>query len=86
MALLASGDISVSGVSTLHGGLETYTGGLPAHTVINASGFLTIPVYANASAVEAALPAAQHNKGVIAIGGSDFMVCNGTVWLTDSFE
>ena len=83
---VASGTLGVSGVTTLHGGLETYSGGLPAHTVINASGFLTIPVYATTAAVEAALPASEHNSGVIAVGGNSFMVCNGYSWFTDNFS
>ena len=86
VALLASGDISVSGTATLHGALETYSGGLPVNTIINSSGLLTIPIFASKSAVEAALPAAQHNKGVIAVGGNYFMVCNGTEWLDDGFN
>jgi hypothetical protein len=80
---VASGTLGVSGVATLHGGLETYSGGLPAHTVINASGFLTIPGYPNEAAVIAALPPSPPHSGVLAVGGgTSIMWCDGTSWLS----
>jgi hypothetical protein len=79
---VASGTLGVSGVATLHGGLETYSGGLPAHTVINSSGFMVVPGFATSGDVITAMPPSPPHSGVLAVGGTYLMWCNGTTWLS----
>ena len=76
--------MSVSGLVTLNGGLETYSGGIPSNTntIINASGYMVVPGYADENAVIAAWPPSTPHSGILVVGGTSLMWCNGTSWLS----
>jgi hypothetical protein len=85
VALLASGNVSISGTTTIHGGLETFSNtpsGLITQTIVNTSGHMIVPGYATSGDVITAFPPSPPHSGVLAVGGGYLMWCNGTSWLS----
>lgn len=79
---VATGTLGVSGLVTLNGGLSTYSGGISSNTVINSSGYMVVPGYVDEAAVIAAWPPSTPHSGILVVGGTSLMWCNGTNWLS----
>jgi hypothetical protein len=79
---VASGTLGVSGLATLNGGLDTYSGGISSNTIINASGYMVVPGYTDEDAVIAAWPPSTPHSGILVVGGTSLMWCDGTNWLS----